>query len=151
MKLTFVRPCVTNWHYSMGIVDLGLNTTGQQQASQIKINKNIPVVVFSSPALRARETASYLGQTTVIEQLATRYFGNPYTGCLDKEENFEERVINIFDIIMKFNYDNIVVVSHQKVFECITYWLIGEKKQLNHGQAAIIELVNNKFDVKIID
>ncbi len=71
-QLVLVRHGLTDWNVArrlLGRIDVGLNLDGRAQArSAAEVLKSFPIgAVFSSPQLRARETASPIASTHHLE------------------------------------------------------------------------------------
>lgn len=128
-----------------------LSTMGRQQAQaagRYLKGKNIEAV-FSSPLLRARQTALnisafYSGLTVFISkhlnEVCTVYEGRPgtevdardgdlYTGaaaCFEQPPDLVRRVCNFFKRILKhFNGSNVVAVTHGDIIVFSFLWAIG--------------------------
>ena len=136
------------------------------------IKKNIKeILIFSSALNRAYETAEIFSskiqpkpEINKLYQLNERYYGD-YSNANEKNIlsyvpedaessiSFQERVHDIFIELLSKNSNKgiIIIVSHQKVFECLTNWLIGEKLKLSQGGVCSFKKSNKGFNYKIFD
>lgn len=151
----FVRHGHTPWGRDdilKGPLDLELDKTGIKQAAQAAtyLSKNFtfenPVIV-TSPLARARQTAKHiyekLGTPPLEEEndLKERYYGD-YTKAdptnikaykpadAESDQVFRKRVIQALNHILRSyssSYSEIILVSHQKVFQFLAQWLANQE------------------------
>jgi len=157
----FVRHGESQWNHSMidlGPQDLPLSPLGKSQAEecartlkqiqQIKIKK-----MYSSPLLRAKETAEILTSTIKLpilteQGLEERYYGD-HRLLSTKERNsrilppdteskefFVSRVMSAVSNLIHSNENGIfIIVAHEKVFECLAENLCNTKAKINFADA----------------
>jgi broad specificity phosphatase PhoE len=166
----FVRHGETDWGKEdilKGPQDLALNQVGIDQAKQagVKLQKILsnfynPKIITSS-LRRAVETANKISEITRIpinaqkDGFKERYYGD-YRLTLDANkippdaestDVFEKRVINALFTTLLENHQSmpLVIVSHQKVFECISEFLVRRKERLSQGGIGYFVLDSNGF------
>jgi broad specificity phosphatase PhoE len=157
VSFIFVRHGHTPWgpgDITLGPQNLELDQVGKEQAKQaaeyLASNFDRPLIVISSPLIRARQTAEEVREYThpnqflLFEVLKERYYGD-YRLVESKSEvppdaelpaAFHDRVINVFEQILSQYNDpryEVVIVSHQKVFEELTKSLVGTSSKLDQG------------------
>lgn len=158
----FVRHGQSLWDPTMlhlGPQDLPLTVLGRSQAEAcaqvlksllgLQINK-----IFASSLLRTQETAGIIGSALdlpicFIDGLKERYFGDfrlleqsdqklSIPPDAETDEVFLERVISAFS---KINQESLghyfMIVSHEKVFECLAQYLCNATDKIEMGQAKI--------------
>lgn len=152
-----------------------LNETGRHQAEDafwtVKEHKliNNPII-FSSHLQRARETAEIFvskldNQVSIkrMEGLQERYYGdyrkappeNPYAYKPEDAEttdNFQKRVqeslLSIFEQTSK-DAGDLIIVSHQKVFEFLAEWLSHQKLRLDQGGVCHFKFEDGEFVAEV--
>ena len=155
----FVRHGQTDWgpeDILKGPQDLGLNYIGVQQACEageilkrLLANSSKPKMISSS-LQRAIETAKKVEEATGILVSAVkaewkeRYYGD-YSSMInisqvppdaENEESFQERVLQALASALLEYYNDakpLIIVSHQKVFECVAKALIKSSEKLPQG------------------
>lgn len=162
----FIRHGHTPWNptdISKGFLDLKLDETGQYQATQaytiVKEHLIDCPIIYSSHLQRAHETANIFAnkfiqtpQIILKEDLQERYYGDSKITPLknsklnaESNEIFQQRVCDVLREIFEQtpkNIKNIIIVSHQKVFEFLTEWLSGNKLRLNNGGVCHFKFVS---------
>ncbi|MBN9413192.1 MAG: histidine phosphatase family protein [Candidatus Paracaedimonas acanthamoebae] len=174
----FIRHGQTPWgpdDILKGPQDLELDETGRHQAEgafwTVKEHQDIhKPIIFSSHLKRAFETATIfankLGEHVsieLVEGLQERYYGdyrdappeNPRAyqpADAESTEAFQRRVqetlISIFKQTPKDEGD-LIIVSHQKVFEFLAEWLSHEKLRLDQGAVCHFRFEDGKFSAEI--
>jgi broad specificity phosphatase PhoE len=166
----FVRHGETDWGKEdilKGPQDLALNQVGIDQAKKagVKLQKILSnfynAKIITSSLQRAVETANNISKITGIpvsakkESLKERYYGD-YRLTLDANiippdaestDIFEKRVINALFTTLLENHQSmpLIIVSHQKVFECISEFLVRRKERLSQGRIGYFMLDSNGF------
>jgi len=171
----FIRHGQTSWDPQdilKGPLDLKLNENGYHQAAQaaelIKQHRTIiNPIIYSSSHQRAYETAKIIAQSfshiPIIKQidgLKERYYGNysqsqssnHIPNDAESIHTFQKRVcdtlIEIFEDIISDECE-LILVSHQKVFEFLTEWLTHEKLKLEHGGVCYFKFKDGVYSAEI--
>lgn len=157
--VVFIRHGESMWQPTMldlGPQDLPLSDLGRSQAclcadilkqfSDIKIEK-----IYASPLKRAQETACVISEVLNIpivteKDLEERYFGD-FRLLADKDicsqmlppdaesiEAFTTRVLSSYEKISR-DGGVIAIISHEKVFECLSEYLCASTTKIHMGQA----------------
>ena len=174
----FVRHGETNWGKDdilKGPQDLSLNENGMTQAKLAgdMLNQLVSsdTIIISSGLKRAIETATEISKITNFplvdkeSNLNERYYGdyrllqlktstNTNTKPPDAEslEIFKNRVLQCLIVILNKYHDsqNLIIVSHQKVFQCINKILGGNDQQrLDQGGICYFIPSDNNWTIKI--
>ena len=167
----FIRHGQTLWGESLilaGPQDLELNSCGIQQAE--RAGKKLKAIlgdkkstnsikIITSPLQRAIQTAKKISEITnfpidsLEDGLKERYYGDyrltesiKHTPCdAENPEKFKERVMRtLYNILNANSLSCLIIVSHQKVFECITEELSGKSSKLSQGGVAHFTTSDNK-------
>jgi broad specificity phosphatase PhoE len=161
LEFYFVRHGQTAWGADdilKGPQDLALNDVGIQQAHETGLilkdllNEFTHTEMVSSSLRRALETAEEIKKATNIpvssqeDGLQERYYGDyRLTSNIaetppdaESTEAFKKRVYkSLLKILGKHRNDSpLIIVSHQKVFECIAEFLTDRKEKLSQGGIA---------------
>lgn len=176
----FIRHGQTSWgpqDILKGPQDLKLNENGRHQAEQaaelVKEHKSIiNPIIYSSPLQRAYETAiifaKKLPHEPTIEQidgLKERYYGDysqaqpkslsDYTPVdAESTSTFQKRVRATLIKILKDTHSDeheLIIVSHQKVFEFLAEWLAHEKLKLEQGGVCYFKFNNGSYSADIYE
>ena len=172
----FVRHGQTDWnveHRIQGRVDIPLNETGRQQAVEMREKlKDIQFdVIFTSPLVRAKETAeiiteAHVGTPLVIaDELAERNFGefegkdnngdyyglwqhdNTDTPGGETPKDLESRVFPFLDRIrQQYKGKNILLVAHGGIGLTIETYYRGAPKDKN-----LLQYVAGNGELKVYD
>lgn len=175
----FIRHGQTPWGQDdilNGPQDLRLNETGRHQAETayktVQEHQTIKrPVIYSSHLQRAQETATIFANKFLLEipiilkeGLQERYYGDYSKATtknyrdyqpLDAEsvETFQQRVrnalIEIFNQIPDSAGD-LIVVSHQKVFEFLAQWLSNQQLRLEQGGVCYFKFKDGGFYPEIL-
>ena len=159
-----VRHGQTDWNLEgryAGRIDIPLNNKGREQAKIIKEQLKDIVFdkVFSSPLLRAYETAQIISNNPIIKdaRIIERYNGDlegklkteiiDHIDFNDPNENkyniesiieFRKRIDNFFDeIINNYNGENILIVTHAGVGIYARCYFEGEPKDNDYTKYKI--------------
>lgn len=176
----FIRHGQTSWgreDIMKGPQDLQLNETGRRQAElayeTITYHQKLQQpIIYSSALKRAQETAKIFvdkasQEIPIItkEGLDERYYGdyskatfqsylNYKPDDAESTEVFKRRVrntiIEIFNQPSAKNRD-IIIISHQKVFEYLTEWLTNENLRLKQGCVCYFKFKDEKYLPKIYE
>jgi broad specificity phosphatase PhoE len=160
-----------------GPQDLELNENGRHQAEgayQLVVeHKSIRnPIIYSSSLQRAYETATIfakkLPEKTTIKQvdgLKERYYGD-YSQALphsvsdykptdaESTDTFQRRVRESLIEILKNPHSDereLIVVSHQKVFEFLTEWLSHTKLKLEQGGVCCFKFHDGTYSAEIYE
>lgn len=176
----FIRHGQTPWgpqDILEGPKDLKLNENGRHQAEEayklVTEHKSIKnPIIYSSSLQRAYETATIfankLPQETTIKQvegLKERYYGDYSQANLssisdykpidaESTDTFQRRVRESLNEILKTTHsDNreLIVVSHQKVFEFLTEWLSHTKLKLGQGGVCYFKFNDGTYSAEIYE
>jgi probable phosphoglycerate mutase len=176
IEFYFVRHGKTPWNKDdvlKGPKDLNLNEEGKKQAQKAgrafkdrRSSFSNPKIV-SSTLLRATDTAKAIQDIAGIpivaqeEGLKELYYGDyRLTGDLYKAppdaesmEYFRKRVMeSLAKILKKYPASPLIIVSHQKVFECISEKLTGCKKKISLGSIChVVPKGNNTWEINLIE
>lgn len=157
----FVRHGESQWNATMidlGPQDLPLSALGKSQAEEcahrLKQSQQIKIVkMYSSPLLRAKETAEILRKSVELpilteQGLEERYFGDHRLLSIEERnsrilppdaesrEIFDARVIATVSRLINSNKNGIfIIVAHEKVFECLADNLCKRKRKISFGSA----------------
>tara|TARA_A100000171_G_C2124445_1_gene142672 strand:+ start:895 stop:1557 length:663 start_codon:yes stop_codon:yes gene_type:complete len=173
-SFVFIRHGQTPWgpdDILKGPQDLSLNEVGFKQAvmaSQV-ISRKIPLknpVVVSSSLRRALETAQIFVtemnlKSPIIqeENIQERYYGdyskapreNPSSFVPDdaeSDEDFQKRVSRALSKVLHqypSEEKDLVVVSHQKVFQFLAAWLSHQHLKLEQGGVCQFKFVDGQY------
>ena len=175
----FIRHGQTSWgpqDILKGPQDLNLNEKGKHQAAQaaavVKEHKTIiDPIIYSSPLQRAYETATIftikcsLTNIIKIEGLKERYYGdyskahaNVLSNYIPEDAEstpaFQKRVRDTLIAIFKSTLSDereLILVSHQKVFEFLTEWLSHKKLKLEQGGVCYFNYKNGVYSAEIYE
>ncbi len=152
----FVRHGQTSWGVKdilKGPQDLSLNNIGIEQAKKAglflkNLLKSTNIKIVTSTLKRANETGKEVSKlieipiSETIDGIKERYYGD-YRLVSNKKEIppdaetpdlFKKRLLKaINNILLKYQNSTLIIVSHQKVFECLSELLSGQKKRLSQG------------------
>jgi broad specificity phosphatase PhoE len=176
----FIRHGQTPWgpqDILKGPLDLPLNEEGCMQARQAyqAVASNLYVsnpIIFSSSLVRAYETAEIFARNLTPqpaiqkkEGLKERYYGD-YSKASGQSLSeyipedaepifqFQQRVRTTLLEILKTTpsnkYDVIIVVSHQKVFEFLSEWLVRQKMNLPQGGICYFHFDQGAYSARVI-
>lgn len=166
-----VRHGQTDWNIEgryAGRTDIPLNDEGKKQANIIKEQlKNIKFdMVFSSPLIRAYETAKIISDKNIIkeERLIERCNGD-LEGKLKTEIDYEvdfndpnetyniesiidfrKRIKEFFDEITKYKNKNILIVTHAGVGIYVRCYFEGEPLDKDYNKYKIKNCEIIKYD-----
>ena len=173
-RILFIRHGETAWDQSMlldGPQDLPLTSFGREQAmeaaqnleSYLKKHALHKIKVYTSPLRRACETAQivceHIGEPPLIEpSLRERYFGDhrllkTQSELLDQtppdaesEALFFERIKDVIEHLQANNQgDTYLIVSHAKVFECMSLILCGKSSKIDFAQVYAFQKNQGKW------
>lgn len=143
------------------------------ELSELNIEK-----IYYSPRIRARETAEIINKITnipveLLDDLRERNAYGILTGQIKSEvekkypnlvkilsdpkatisgaedyQDFKNRVINVFDNVIKLPIDTLAIVTHGGVISCFLREIIGrERKKLNDCALIELEYSEGKFTI----
>ena len=177
MIFYFVRHGQTNWGRDdilKGPQNLPLNAVGIEQARKAGVSlkekltyEDGDIALVTSSLKRAQETAEKISSIIHVpiayeeQELRERYYGDYrltqdlFVPPADAESDpiFRKRVVDILDKLLdKHQHEVLIIVSHQKVFECVCELLTSQKHRLSQGGVARFTLNHaNQWEVEIIE
>jgi broad specificity phosphatase PhoE len=170
----FIRHGKTPWGREdilKGPQNLTLDAEGRQQAQHAYegLTAQMPIinpVIFSSPLIRAIETADIFSNNIVpkpsikrIGGLQERYYGD-YSKAGDLQrtpedaestESFQDRVRKTLAAVLKETPavdGTLIIVSHQKVFEYLALWLTDQKLSLPQAGFCYFQFNDGSYSIK---
>lgn len=88
----------------------------------------------------------------VRQGLNERYYGDyskssvpvDTEAMLDFETRIQSTIVNILD----FHEGDIIIISHQKVYEFLTGWLVGTTSKIDQGGVCLFQVVNTNYRIR---
>jgi broad specificity phosphatase PhoE len=159
-----------------GDYDDHLTPKGMSQAKQLvpKLKDAGIEVIFSSPRIRAKETAEIINKTLgvdikVVNDLRERNKYGVLTGLTKKEgiikfpvdaeqvkddfntvtgaesfEDFRKRAVGAFKEIINCDQNTILIVGHGGILRRIICYVLGVDKEIGIDESALLEIETNK-------